>query len=73
MNCHLPFQWDLVCDQKSLTKTSSTIFFVGVMMGALAFGFLSDKYMDKTISLCSANVVILFFMFQIHCIDLNIL
>lgn len=37
------FQWDLVCDKKSLTKTSSTIFFLGVMVGAVVFGYLCDK------------------------------
>ncbi|XP_033494170.1 solute carrier family 22 member 7-like isoform X2 [Epinephelus lanceolatus] len=40
----LATEWDLVCDRKSLTKTTGTIFFVGVMMGGIAFGFLSDKY-----------------------------
>ncbi|XP_055358700.1 solute carrier family 22 member 7-like [Betta splendens] len=39
-------EWDLVCDRKSLTKTCSTIFFMGVMTGAAAFGYFSDKYED---------------------------
>lgn len=37
-------QWDLVCDRKSLSKMTATIFFLGVMLGAIAFGYLSDKY-----------------------------
>lgn len=38
------YQWDLVCDRKSLAKMTATIFFVGVMLGAILFGYLSDKY-----------------------------
>lgn len=38
------FQWDLVCDRKSLAKMTATTFFVGVMFGAIVFGYLSDKY-----------------------------
>uniref|UniRef100_A0A3B5A998 Solute carrier family 22 member 7-like n=1 Tax=Stegastes partitus TaxID=144197 RepID=A0A3B5A998_9TELE len=45
----LATEWDLVCDRKSLTKTSSSIFFFGVMLGAVAFGFLCDKYGDNTL------------------------
>ncbi|XP_051816114.1 solute carrier family 22 member 7-like [Acanthochromis polyacanthus] len=46
-------EWDLVCDRKSLTQTASTIFFSGVMVGAVAFGFLSDKYDRKNTLLAS--------------------
>lgn len=49
----LATEWDLVCDKKSLTKTTSTIFFLGVMMGAIAFGFLSDKYGRRNTLLAS--------------------
>ncbi|KAM3606834.1 uncharacterized protein V6R79_024146 [Siganus canaliculatus] len=40
----LATEWDLVCDKKHLTKTTSSIFFFGVMIGAFAFGYLCDKY-----------------------------
>lgn len=36
-------QWDLVCDKRKLKRTSTTVFFIGVMFGAALFGFLSDK------------------------------
>ncbi|KAL0169889.1 hypothetical protein M9458_034485 [Cirrhinus mrigala] len=36
-------QFDLVCEKKGLAKASATIFFVGVMAGAVFFGVLSDK------------------------------
>ncbi|KAK7901130.1 hypothetical protein WMY93_017899 [Mugilogobius chulae] len=39
----LATEFDLVCDRKSLARTTSTIFFMGVMLGAVAFGFLSDN------------------------------
>lgn len=43
-------QWDLVCDRKSLAKMTATTFFVGVMLGAIVFGYLSDKYAVSTVT-----------------------
>ncbi|XP_030051567.1 solute carrier family 22 member 7 [Microcaecilia unicolor] len=37
-------QWDLVCEKKGLNQASLTIFFIGVTAGAVAFGYLSDKF-----------------------------
>ncbi|XP_023383298.1 solute carrier family 22 member 7 isoform X2 [Pteropus vampyrus] len=37
-------EWDLVCEQKGLNKATSTFFFAGVMVGAMAFGYLSDRF-----------------------------
>lgn len=42
----LSLQWDLVCEQKGLNKATSTFFFAGVMVGAMAFGYLSDRWDD---------------------------
>ncbi|XP_028279807.1 solute carrier family 22 member 7-like [Parambassis ranga] len=56
----LATEWDLVCDRKSLPKTTSTIFFFGVMMGALAFGYFCDKYGRKSTLLASYIVSIVF-------------
>lgn len=39
----LSIKWDLVCDRKGMNKATATIFFVGVMIGAIAFGTLTDK------------------------------
>lgn len=36
-------QWDLVCEKKSTNRAMATIFFMGVMIGAAAFGYLSDR------------------------------
>ncbi|KAJ8361570.1 hypothetical protein SKAU_G00180950 [Synaphobranchus kaupii] len=40
----LATEWDLVCDKRSLNKATATIFFVGVMIGAVVFGSLSDRF-----------------------------
>ncbi|XP_072320323.1 solute carrier family 22 member 7-like [Eucyclogobius newberryi] len=40
----LTSQWDLVCEKKGKNKATATIFFVGVMFGAITFGLLSDKF-----------------------------
>ncbi|XP_036625268.1 solute carrier family 22 member 7 isoform X2 [Trichosurus vulpecula] len=37
-------QWDLVCERKGLNRAVSTFFFVGVLVGAVIFGYLSDSY-----------------------------
>ncbi|KAG7485086.1 solute carrier family 22 member 7-like [Solea senegalensis] len=40
----LTSQWDLVCDSKGKNKVTATIFFIGVMFGAVTFGSLSDRF-----------------------------
>ncbi|XP_012862221.1 solute carrier family 22 member 7 isoform X2 [Echinops telfairi] len=37
-------EWDLVCEQKGLNRATSTFFFVGVLVGAVAFGYLADRF-----------------------------
>ncbi|XP_034504093.1 solute carrier family 22 member 7 isoform X2 [Ailuropoda melanoleuca] len=37
-------EWNLVCEQKGLNKATSTFFFAGVLVGAVAFGYLSDRF-----------------------------
>ncbi|XP_036448621.1 solute carrier family 22 member 7b.1 isoform X3 [Colossoma macropomum] len=49
----LATQFDLVCDTKGLNKASATIFFIGVMFGAVFFGILTDKYGRKNMLLVS--------------------
>lgn len=56
----LATEWDLVCDKKSLSKTTGTIFFFGVMLGAIAFGYLCDKYGRKSTLLASYILSIVF-------------
>lgn len=40
----LVFQWDLVCEQRGLNQATATFFFIGVTMGAMVFGYLSDRF-----------------------------
>ncbi|KAG5266385.1 hypothetical protein AALO_G00231420 [Alosa alosa] len=49
----LATEWDLVCDKKGLNKATATIFFVGVMFGAMTFGGLSDRYGRRIMLLVS--------------------
>ncbi|XP_046616201.1 uncharacterized protein LOC124303246 [Neodiprion virginianus] len=41
--------WNLVCDDAWLKVTSESLFMLGVLLGALVMGGLSDKYGRKTI------------------------
>ncbi|XP_048046249.1 solute carrier family 22 member 7 [Megalobrama amblycephala] len=49
----LATQWDLVCDNRALSRLTTTIFFIGVMLGAAAFGSLSAMYGRKPMLLLS--------------------
>ncbi|TKS68238.1 Solute carrier family 22 member 7 [Collichthys lucidus] len=39
----LATEWDLVCDMRRVNRATATIFFIGVMVGAAVFGYLSDR------------------------------
>uniref|UniRef100_A0A8C2X5H0 Solute carrier family 22 member 7b, tandem duplicate 3 n=1 Tax=Cyclopterus lumpus TaxID=8103 RepID=A0A8C2X5H0_CYCLU len=49
----LTSQWDLVCDRRGKNKATATIFFVGVMFGAVTFGSLSDRFGRRIMLLVS--------------------
>ncbi|KAK3524337.1 hypothetical protein QTP70_027959 [Hemibagrus guttatus] len=44
MSATIITEWDLVCDSKSLKQMGQTIYMGGVLLGALVFGGLSDKF-----------------------------
>ncbi|KAK5865503.1 hypothetical protein PBY51_019769 [Eleginops maclovinus] len=44
-------EWDLVCDNKQLNQALATYFFLGVTVGAILFGQLSDKFGRKSMLL----------------------
>ncbi|XP_026159364.1 solute carrier family 22 member 7-like isoform X1 [Mastacembelus armatus] len=56
----LPTEWDLVCDKKRVNKATATIFFMGVMLGAAVFGYLSDRFGRKRVLLLSYVTTTLF-------------
>ncbi|KAM3865178.1 solute carrier family 22 member 7-like [Diretmus argenteus] len=49
----LATEWDLVCDERGKDKATATIFFIGVMFGALSFGSLSDRFGRRIMLLVS--------------------
>lgn len=38
------FQWNLICDKAWMRATGDALFMVGVMLGSMIFGGLSDKF-----------------------------
>lgn len=56
----LASEFDLVCDKRGLTRGTATIFFIGVMLGAVFFGVLSDKYGRRSMLLVSYVAAIIF-------------
>ncbi|KAF6365329.1 solute carrier family 22 member 7 [Rhinolophus ferrumequinum] len=46
-------EWDLVCERKGLNRVTSTLFFAGVLVGAVAFGYLSDRFGRRRLLLVS--------------------
>ncbi|XP_067685225.1 organic cation transporter protein-like [Haliotis asinina] len=49
-------EWDLVCDNSYLRPLATTIYFCGVMVGGLLFGYLSDRFGRRPIMLVTLFV-----------------
>ncbi|TRY94088.1 hypothetical protein DNTS_027317, partial [Danionella cerebrum] len=60
----LASEWDLVCDRRTLSKLTTTIFFIGVMFGAGAFGSLSAMFGRKPMLLVSYILGMAFGLFS---------
>ncbi|KAL3042974.1 hypothetical protein OYC64_020815 [Pagothenia borchgrevinki] len=45
--------WNLVCDQRSLKQMGQTVYMGGVLLGAVVFGGLSDRYGRRILLLIS--------------------
>ncbi|NXK11960.1 S22A7 protein, partial [Herpetotheres cachinnans] len=66
-------QWDLVCEQRGLNQATATFFFVGVTMGAVVFGYLSDRFGRKAMLLLSLVCSVIFGMLSAASISYSML
>lgn len=41
--CPLSPQWDLVCSNRALRQLAQSLYMVGVLLGAMVFGYLADR------------------------------
>ncbi|XP_062981452.1 solute carrier family 22 member 7-like [Elgaria multicarinata webbii] len=53
-------EWDLVCEKKGLNQAIATFFFIGVTLGAVLFGYLSDRFGRRRVLLLSFFVTLCF-------------
>ncbi|CAK6958488.1 solute carrier family 22 member 7-like isoform X1 [Scomber scombrus] len=56
----LATEWDLVCEKRRVNRATATIFFMGVMLGAAVFGYISDRFGRKNGLLVSYVTTTLF-------------
>ncbi|XP_071995934.1 solute carrier family 22 member 7 [Engystomops pustulosus] len=53
-------QWDLVCERKGLSKILATFFFIGVTVGTVVFGYLSDRFGRRAMLLLALVLSLVF-------------
>ncbi|XP_037945827.1 organic cation transporter protein-like [Teleopsis dalmanni] len=53
-------EWNMVCHRSLLAATSDSLFMVGVLLGSIIFGQLSDKYGRKPIFFASLVIQVIF-------------
>lgn len=53
-------EWDMVCSRAILPATADALFMVGVLIGSLVFGQMSDKYGRKPIFFASLILQVVF-------------
>ncbi|XP_042316696.1 solute carrier family 22 member 7-like [Sceloporus undulatus] len=53
-------EWDLVCEKKGLNQAIATFFFVGVTLGSVLFGYMSDRFGRRRMLLVSFFITLFF-------------
>jgi len=53
-------EWNMVCDKAYLRATSDSLFMVGVMLGSIGFGEMSDRFGRKLIFFISLVIQVVF-------------
>uniref|UniRef100_A0A670K9Q1 Major facilitator superfamily (MFS) profile domain-containing protein n=1 Tax=Podarcis muralis TaxID=64176 RepID=A0A670K9Q1_PODMU len=53
-------EWDLVCEKKGMNQAIATFFFIGVTLGSVLFGYLSDRFGRRRMLLLSFLSTMLF-------------
>ncbi|KAM4041704.1 solute carrier family 22 member 7-like isoform 2-T2 [Anomaloglossus baeobatrachus] len=53
-------QWDLVCEKKGLSRILTSSFFVGVTLGTVVFGYLSDRFGRRAMLLLALVLSLVF-------------
>ncbi|XP_009920948.1 solute carrier family 22 member 7 [Haliaeetus albicilla] len=66
-------QWDLVCEQRGLNQATATFFFIGVTMGAVVFGYLSDRFGRKAMLLLALVCAVVFGMLSAASVSYSML
>lgn len=56
-------EWNMVCNRSWLSATSDAMFMLGVLLGSIIFGQMSDKYGRKPIFFASLIIQVIFGVF----------
>lgn len=59
-NSSAVIEWDMVCNKSWMRATSDSMFMLGVLLGSIIFGQLSDKYGRKPIFFASLIIQVIF-------------
>ncbi|XP_010015248.1 PREDICTED: solute carrier family 22 member 7 [Nestor notabilis] len=66
-------QWDLVCEHRGLNQATATFFFIGVTIGAVIFGYLSDRFGRKAMLQLSLVCSVVFGMLSAASVSYSML
>lgn len=53
-------EWSMICGRKGLRATADSLFMVGVLLGSIVFGQMSDKYGRKPVFFASLVLQVIF-------------